>query len=137
MTYNTLMKKEKWRQSFDSHLNFKVLKGFPCPFCRSKEVALEKADYETTINVEVRVLCKYCRKVENYLLVTFADDRVLVKNRRTCLMLSDDIFLDMTDKVYKVVDQKHKFQLELEPFFINYLDISKVVEKIEMMAVFA
>lgn len=146
MNYRELTTKEEYRKQIMDFVSFKTLKGYPCPFCRDKNVHLEKEDdkgfgFNTDIWVtDIRVLCKTCRRVENYIRVeSNFRNNVIVKitNPRTCLQLSDDLYLDMNNEVFKVYNQRHTFKLEIPPFTINYLELDKLIDKIEIMGTFS
>lgn len=149
MRYNEIIKHEPTFQKLKDFISFKTLKGYPCPFCRCKEVKFEKANevYNSPWNggkvmsTEIRVSCKSCRRVENYVRMTFNinnNELVKISNYRTTLQVGEEVYLDMEEgKNYKLYDQRHRFDLEVPPFTVNYLELDKISEKIEIMAVFA
>jgi hypothetical protein len=149
MRFNEIIKNEIAFKRLQDFISFKTLKGYPCPFCREKKVNFEKANevHNTpwsgkggVMATEIRVVCKSCRRVENYVRMTFdikTDEILRVSNFRTTLQVGDGIYLDMEEgKKYKLYDQRHKFDIEVPPFFVNYLELDKISEKIEIMAVF-
>lgn len=150
MRYNEIIKNEIVFKRLKDFISFKTLKGHPCPFCRDKEVNFEKVQetYNTpwasnarTMATDIRVICKSCRRVENYVRMTFdikTNDLLKISNYRTVLQVGDEVYLDMEEgKNYKLYDQRHRFDIEVPPFFVNYLELDKISAKIEIMAVFS
>jgi len=106
---------DKFKAVYD-FISYKTLKGYPCPFCRSKEIILEKSDYDHCERIIIRIVCKSCRRVENYIQIVcdVKTDQILkIRNVRTVLQVGDDVYLDMTDTIYKLYDSKHKFKLDV------------------------
>lgn len=148
MRFNEIIKNEAAYKRLRDFISFKTLKGYPCPFCRDKEVNLEKANeiHNTpwsgkggVMATEIRVICKSCRRVENYVRMTFdikTDEIIKISNFRTVLQVGEDVYLDMEEEKFKLYDHRHKFNIEVPPFFVNYLELDKISEKIEIMAVF-
>jgi len=148
MTFNEIIKNESKYKILKDFISFRTLKGYPCPFCRDDRFSLEKEDDKGSgIGSDIwytliRIVCKTCRRVENYVTVETnfrTNEIVRIFCYRTVLQLNDDLYLDMdmeTDK-YTAYDHKHKFKLELTPFPINYLKLKELTEKIEIMATFS
>lgn len=146
MRYIELTKTERHLSKIMEFVSFKTLKGYPCPFCRDKEVKFEKCDdkgvgFNSDIWLtEIRVSCKTCRRVENYIRVhsNFRENEIKkISLQRTSLQLSEELYLNMEGEEYTMHDQKHKFKLVLPPFSINYLELDKLIEKFEIMRTFS
>lgn len=145
MKFNEIIKNEKVFKALQDFVSFKTLKGYPCPFCRCKEVKFEKADESSSgfptqyMLTDIRVSCKTCRRVENYVRMKFSIPGELLKisNFRSVIQVGEDVFLDMEEEKYKLYDRHHKFNYEVPPFSVNYLELDKLSEKIEIMSTFS
>ncbi len=144
MRYNSILKHKKFRKQIDDFISFRTLRAFPCPFCHCTEVTYQKSDVDSYDKTDIRVTCKYCQRVENFLYAVIlpplqgtTDEATLrINNYRTCLFINDEVFLDVHDNKYVVTDNKHRSKFELEPFCIDYSNINKLINKIEVLTVF-
>ena len=146
MRYIELIKNPTYMKKIGEFISYKTLKGHPCPFCRDKEVLLEKVDdrqvsmQNNLWGTEIRVSCKTCRRVENYIQVVsdyIKKEIVKIILLKSYLHLTEEFYLKMEDGFFLVYDRCHKFKLELPAFSINYLKMAQLIEKIELMEVFS